>query len=111
LFPPTQSNQQKEKIQSADEQLQSQFYQRHEEYHTFKSIYNACFIVVMMIWGCLFPLIHSNALSSILGVLWIGGWMIFAPLKREIVIKKIGPKLDAKYPLTVNRIDKNKKVK
>lgn len=65
----------------------------------------------MMIWGCLFPLIHSNVLSSILGVLWIGGWMIFAPLKREIVIKKIGPKLDAKYPLTVNRIDKNKKVK
>ena len=111
LFPPTQSNQQKEKIQSADEQLQSQLYQRHEEYHTFKSIYNVCFIVVMMIWGCLFPLIHSNALSSILGVLWIGGWMIFAPLKREIVIKKIGPKLDAKYPLTVNRIDKNKKVK
>ena len=37
--------------------------------------------------------------------------MIFAPLKRESVIKKIGPKLDAKYPLTVNRIDKNKKVK
>lgn len=26
LFPPTQSNQQKEKIQSADEQLQSQLY-------------------------------------------------------------------------------------
>lgn len=111
LFPQTQSVQQKEKIQSADEQLQSQLYQRHEEYHTFKSIYNTCFIVIMMILGCLFPLIHNNAFSSIAGVLWIGGWLLFGPLKKEIKIKRIDPKLDAKYPLTVNRIDKDEETK
>ena len=111
LFPQTQSAQQKEKIQSADEQLQSQLYQRHEEYHTFKSIYNTCFIVIMMIWGCLFPLIHNNAFSSIAGVLWLGGWLLFGPLKKEIKIKRIDPKLDAKYPLTVNRIDRAEETK
>lgn len=109
LFPQPKSTQQRAKIQSADDQLQTQLYQRHEEYHTFKSIYNTCFIVVMMIWGCFFPLIHNNAVSSILGILWIGGWMIFGPLKREIKIKKIDPQLDAKYPLTVNRVDKDQK--
>lgn len=107
LFPKTESSQQKAKIQSADEQLQVQLQQRHEEYKTFKRIYNACFIIVMMLWGCLFPIIHSDVLSSILGILWIGGWMLFSPLKKEITIKKITPSLDKKYPLTINRIDKN----
>lgn len=107
LFPRTDSSKQKEKIQSADELLQSQLQQRHEEYKNFKRIYNTCYIVIMMLWGCLFPLVDSSALSSIMGVLWIGGWMIFGPLKKWIEIKKITPKLDTKYPLTINRLDKN----
>ena len=65
----------------------------------------------MMIWGCLFPLIQNNAFSSIAGVLWIGGWLLFGPLKKEIKIKRIDPKLDAKYPLTVNRIDRDEETK
>lgn len=44
-----------------------------------------------------------------MGVLWVGGWMIFGPLKKWIEIKRVNPKLDEKYPLTVNRIDKNQK--
>lgn len=61
----------------------------------------------MMLWGCLFSVIKNVVLSSVMGVLWFGGWMMFGPLRKWIEIKKITPKLDAKYPLTVNRIDKN----
>ncbi|MBB1079763.1 helix-turn-helix domain-containing protein [Limosilactobacillus sp. STM2_1] len=107
LFPRADSAKQKAKIQSADELLQSQLQQRHEEYKNFKRIYNVCYIIVMMLWGCLFPLVHNTAISSVMGVLWIGGWMIFGPLKKWIEIKRITPRLDAKYPLTINRINKN----
>lgn len=107
LFPQTESTKQKEKIQSADELLQSQLQQRHEEYKTFKRIYDICYIIFMMLWGCLFSVIKNVVLSSVMGVLWFGGWMMFGPLRKWIEIKKITPKLDAKYPLTVNRIDKN----
>lgn len=107
LFPRTDSAKQQEKIQSADAQLQSQLYQRHEEFKNFKRIYNTCYIIVMMLWGCCFPLIHNDAASSIVGILWIGGWMLFSPLKKWLELRKLNPKLDAKYPLTVNRIDKN----
>lgn len=31
------------------------------------------------------------------------------PLKKGLTFKFITPKLDKKYPLTINRIDKNKK--
>lgn len=61
----------------------------------------------MMLWGCYFPLIHNDAVSSLVGILWIGGWMLFSPLKKWLELRKLTPKLDAKYPLTVNRIDKN----
>ena len=38
------SQEQEEKIQSADEQLQYQLQARHEEFRTFKHLYNAIFI-------------------------------------------------------------------
>lgn len=111
LFPHEKSSKQKEKIQSADEQLQTQLYQRHEEYHSFKQIYSICFVIVMLIWGCLFPLIHNDTASAVIGILWIGGWMLFGPIRKQIELRKINPKLDAKYPLTTNRVDKNKEAK
>ncbi|WP_242362971.1 helix-turn-helix transcriptional regulator [Limosilactobacillus antri] len=107
LFPKTAALKQQAKIQSADELLQAQLRQRHEEYKNFKRIYNTCYIVVMLLWGCLFSLVHSSVISSIMGVLWIGGWMALDPLKKWLEIKRISPKLDVKYPLTVNRLDKN----
>lgn len=110
LFPKTDSDQQQVKIQSADEQLQYQLHQRREEYSTFNKLYTSCFIIVMLVWGCIFPLIQDNeVLSSIVGMLWIGAWLIMGPLKKGLTFKFITPKLDKKYPLTINRIDKNKK--
>lgn len=107
LFPHTNSAQQEAKVQSADEQLQYQLQARHDEYKTFKHMYSAIYIVIMMVWGALFPVINNDALSSVVGILWIGGWMVMGPLKRWIEINKVNPRLDQKYPLTVSRVDKN----
>lgn len=107
LFTKTSANQQKEKIQSADSQLQYQLQARYDEYRNFKHLYTAAYIVVMLIWGCLFPLIHNDATSAVMEVLWIGAWMIMGPLKKLLVINKLNPKLDHKYPLTANRLNKN----
>lgn len=60
-----------------------------------------------MIWCCLFPVIHNDAASAIVGVLWIGAWVIMSPLKKWLVIHKVDPKLDRKYPLTASRLNKN----
>lgn len=109
LFPHTDTSQkQEEKIQSADEQLQYQLQARHEEFRTFKHLYNAIFIIVMMAWGALFPLVHSDIYSSLMGVFWIGAWIIMVPLKKWLTIKKVDPKLDRKFPLTASRVDKDK---
>ena len=102
------SQEQEEKIQSADKQLQYQLQARHEEFRTFKHLYNAIFIIVMMAWGALFPLVHSDIYSSLMGVFWIGAWIIMVPLKKWLTIKKVDPKLDRKFPLTASRVDKDK---
>lgn len=62
----------------------------------------------MLVWGVTFNWINDDSLSALSGCLWIGAWMIMGPLKKWITIKRTDPKLDAKYPLTVNRIDKDK---
>lgn len=109
LFPHTTATQkQQAKIQSADEQLQYQLQARHEEFRTFKHLYNAIFIIVMMAWGALFPLVHNDIYSSLMGILWIGAWIMMGPLKKWLVIKQVDPKFDHKFPLTASRIDKDK---
>lgn len=109
LFPHTDTTQEQQaKIQSADDQLQYQLQARHEEFRTFKHLYNAVFIIVMMAWGALFPLVHNDIYSSLMGILWIGAWIMMGPLKNWLVIKKIDPKLDHKFPLTISRVDKDK---
>ena len=99
---------QQEKIQSADEQLQYQLQARHDEFRTFKHLYSAIFIIVMLAWGALFPLVHNDIYSSLMGILWIGAWIMMGPLKKCLIIKKIDPKLDHKFPLTASRVDKDK---
>lgn len=62
----------------------------------------------MLILGCMFPLIQgSDIWSSIVGMLWIGAWILMGPLKKGLTIKFVTPKLDKKYQLTINPIDKN----
>ena len=109
LFPHTDATQEQQaKIQSADEQLQYQLQSRHEEFRTFKHLYTAIFIIVMMAWGALFPLVHNDIYSLLMGTLWIGAWIMMGPLKKWLVIKKVDPKLDHKFPLTASRVDKDK---
>ena len=56
----------------------------------------------------MFPLIQgSDIWSSIVGMLWIGAWILMEPLKKGLTIKFVTPKLDKKYQLTINPIDKN----
>lgn len=43
------------------------------------------------------------------GVFWLGGRMLMRPLQKLITLKWVDSKLDAKYPLTASRIDKNRK--
>lgn len=102
---------QKNKIRNAEENLQYQLKSRHDEFKTFKHIYLTCYIIVMMLWGVCFDFLHNDAWSAIMGVLWIGGWMLMGQLKKLITLKWIDPKLDLKYPLTASRIDKDREDK
>lgn len=102
---------QESKIKNAEEKLQYQLQSRHDEFKTFKHMYSTCYIILMMLWGVGFNFIHNDAWSAVMGVFWIGGWMLMGSLKKLITIKWIDPKLDAKYPLTASRIDKDKEDK
>ncbi|WP_295731855.1 helix-turn-helix domain-containing protein [uncultured Limosilactobacillus sp.] len=107
LFADETSDNQQERIKHSETQLQAQLANRHQEFHTFKSLYYTIFIIVMLVWGAFFPMI-KGAWSAVIGMLWVGGWMVMEPLRRWWVIKWINPNLDAKYPLTASRPDKNR---
>lgn len=107
LYDVEKSSDYEEKIASADQKLQCQLGMRHNEYKNFKQLYGTCYIILMLLWGALFGLVPGGVARSVMGVLWVGGWMIMGPLQKYIVLKKVSPKLDAKYPMTANRLDKN----
>lgn len=109
MFEKKKSEDQKEKIRSAQKQLNYQLDRRHEEYANYKKVYNIAFIIVMMLLGACFPMIVS---ASFLGTLlfivaYTAGWMIMSPLKKWIGFYKIDAKLDKKYPLTANQVGKD----
>lgn len=98
LFPAEGSD--NDKLQSAANQLQYQLQNRQNEYRNFKHIYTAVFIIIMLVWGTLLSVINNDTWATIVGILWIGAWVLMAPLKRLIVMKEVDPSLDKKYPLT-----------
>lgn len=106
LFSSSNSAQQADKIQSAADQLRFQLHARHEEYHLFRKIFNSVYIILMLALGAIYFAVGSSIKLAIF-ILWIGGWIIMGTLRKWVVLQKINPKLDAKYPLTVNREDKN----
>lgn len=105
------STDQEEKIKNAEVKLQYQLQSRRDEFKTFRHIYIACYIIVMMLWGVFFKFVHNDTWQAVMGVFWVGGWMLMRPLQKLITLKWVDSKLDAKYPLTASRIDKNKKDK
>lgn len=94
-----------------ENQLTNQLHERWDAYRTFKHFYLACYVAVMMIWGIIMGAIHDGVIDSILGVLWIFGWLIMSPLRKWLEMAKINPKLDRRYPLTKDRPDKNREKK
>lgn len=112
LFDDPATSNQAEKIQDADEQLQYQLTMRHREYQTFTHLYAGVYVVIMLIIAMALNLAdHLGDWGTMLGVCWIGGWILMPGLKSYLVIKTIDPKLDQKYPLTKHRIDKDKEPK
>lgn len=105
------STAQENKIQNAEEKLHYQLQSRHDEFKTVQHLYSAGYIIVMLLWGVCFNFVHNDIWSAVMGVFWIGGWMLMAPLKKLIILKCVDPKLDVKYPLTASRIDKDREDK
>ncbi len=105
------STAQENKIQNAEEKLHYQLQSRHDEFKTVQHLYSAAYIIVVLLWGVCFNFVHNDIWSAVMGVFWIGGWMLMAPLKKLIILKCVDPKLDAKYLLTASRIDKDREDK
>lgn len=108
LFDDSESSEQQAKINDSESQLQYQLQSRHQEYKVFKNIYNACYIPMMLVFTFLISLVKDDNLSSVLWIVLVFGWMLYGPLRKLLVFKRIDPKLDAKYPLTKNRMDKDR---
>ena len=104
----TKENQQADKVQEARDQLQYQLQRRREEYRQLALVYDVIFVIVMMAWGACFQFFDSS-ITPVMGCLWLGGWMLFIVLRKLYLMNVVDPKLDKKYPLTVNRVDKNEK--
>ena len=102
LFSPINSSEQQEKIDLAKEQ-QVQLDKRYTEFRTFKMFYSSVYVIIMLfLYTIVYALPLSDNIYDILEILWIGGWMIMIPVRRWLIINKVEPRLDRKYPLTAD---------
>ena len=102
LFSPKNSSEQQEKINLAKEQ-QDQLNKRYAEFRTFKMFYSSVYVVIMLLLYTIISILPiSDNICDILGILWIGGWMIMIPVRRWLIINKIDSRLYRKYPLTAD---------
>ncbi|MCH3905288.1 MAG: helix-turn-helix domain-containing protein [Lactobacillus sp.] len=110
LFEKTAVKKQQDKIESAAAQLDYQLDQRRKEFANFKKVYNIIYVIIMLCTLGLIPLliiVVTPFLAPFLVVLWIGAWILMKPLEYRIGLNVVSPKLDQKYPLTVNRPHNN----
>lgn len=111
LFDEEISSQQQEQLHSLDSQLQYQLHERRKDYSMYSQIYSACYVALMIICAVILNYLDNNDNDNLMLVvagIWVIALAIMKPLKGWVVSNKINPKLDSKYPLTINRIDKNK---
>lgn len=108
LFPNSNSLEENDKVQSADEQVNLQLQKRQEEFWAFNRIYKVVYTTIMLLWAIYFSWIENDTYMTVMGVLWIGAWSLMKPIRSWIIINVLDKKLDAKYPLTASRPDKNK---
>lgn len=106
LFEREAAQEQQAKIASAKEQLEYQQDRRQAETQNFKSIYNAIFIVIMLVTAVVVPQIDDG---DALWIVWACAWMLMSPLQKLLAWHLVDPKLDKKYPLTAMRIEKDNK--
>lgn len=110
LFSDEKTEQEEEKINASNSQLQYQLEKRREEYYTIIKLYNVIYLAFMLLTGSLFTSIsiwESVDINGVYGVFWIFGWVVMKPLRNLLMIQIFDPKLDNKYPLTANRLDKD----
>lgn len=98
-----------EKINHSNNQLQYQLEKRREEYQTIIKFYKATYVLlmfssIMLVTNDIWAGINIDGMFA---AFWIFGWMIMNPLQKLIVMTIVDPKLDEKYPLTMNRLDKD----
>lgn len=98
---------QQKKADEAQQQLAYQLNQRRQEFQIYKRLFNALFIIVMMVAATLLTFNNAEKWSSIFGILWACAWMLLKPLQRLLFLRVLDPQLDRKFPLTANRIDKD----
>ena len=109
LFTDQKTKKEEEKISHSNNQLQYQLEKRREEYQTIIKFYKATYVLlmfssVMLVTNDIWAGINIDGMFA---TLWIFGWMIMNPLQKLIVMTIVDPKLDEKYPLTMNRLDKD----
>ncbi|MCH3989666.1 MAG: helix-turn-helix domain-containing protein [Lactobacillus sp.] len=106
LFEHKEAQEQQAKIASAKEQLEYQQERRQSEFQNFKNIYDAIFIVIMLITVVVVPQIDDN---DNLWLVWACAWMFMSPLQKLLALHLVDPKLDKKYPLTAMQTEKQDK--
>lgn len=109
LFTDQKTKKEEEKISHSNNQLQYQLEKRREEYQTIIKFYKATYVLlmfssVMLVTNDIWAGINIDGMFA---TFWIFGWMIMNPLQKLIVMTIVDPKLDEKYPLTMNRLDKD----
>lgn len=109
LFTDQKTKKEEEKISHSNNQLQYQLKKRREEYQTIIKFYKSVYILIMF---SSVMLVTNNIWTGInidgmFAAFWIFGWMVMNPLQKLIVMTIVDPKLDEKYPLTMNRLDKD----
>lgn len=98
---------QTEKVQAASDQSEYQLHERQAELKTANGIYSSVYVVAMLALCFFGDAWNDHFWDSAWVLTWIAGWMLMGPIRRLLVQKLWGPKLDTKYPLTQNRVDKN----
>ncbi|MCL0311549.1 helix-turn-helix transcriptional regulator [Apilactobacillus sp. TMW 2.2459] len=99
LFESISDNAKGSEIKTMNDEQITQMKKRKEESKLIRNTIQMLFILAMMIFGYL---LHNSNYTSVLGIIWVFLWPLVFYAIKLIKIYYIDPKLDKKYPLTIN---------
>ncbi|MCL0330073.1 helix-turn-helix domain-containing protein [Apilactobacillus xinyiensis] len=99
LFKSISDNAKGSEIKTMNDEQITQMKKRKEESKLIRNTIQMLFILAMMIFGYL---LHNSNYTSVLGIIWVFLWPLGFYAIKLIKIYYIDPKLDKKYPLTIN---------